>query len=145
MFENLISRIDYFTKSLDLLLKDNTWIKRQSAILHSGKCEGPCGRSDRKLNYAHKDPNHENYEGDIGGAGRGSNPRTLNFIKYPNRYHLLCNECHKKHDDYYKKHGNTEGFPTTPDPVKRDYVNNLTANRAKRALKNPKPPNGGIK
>jgi len=139
MFEKLISRIDYFTKGFDFLIKDNAWIDRQNKFFHSGKCEGSCGRSNVPLNYAHKDPKHENYEGDIGGTGRGKNKRLLNFIKYPERYSLLCSDCHKKQHSFYKKHGTTEGYPTTPDPIKRDKVAQMAANREKKLLKKPKP------
>ena len=138
MFEELISKIEYFTKSFDFFAKDNAWIDRQNKFFHSGKCEGRCGRDNVPLNYAHKDPSHADFPEDIKGTGRGKNRRTLHFIKYPSKYNLLCPKCHKEHDDYYKKHGTTTGFPTTPDPIKRDRINQMNVNRERKLLGKPK-------
>lgn len=127
MYEDLILRIEYFVKDL--------WTSQKSSYFKTGKCEH-CGKTYDNLQYAHRDPNHINYPGDIGGSSRGSIHRTLNFIKYPERYYLFCPQCHHEYDSQ----GSPKEFKINFDTDKRATLNQMREKREKRLI----PVGGGI-
>ena len=50
-----------------------------------------CGTTS-KLEFAHKE------ETELSGRGRGRKERVYDVIKNPDKYRLLCEDCHKDYD-----------------------------------------------
>jgi len=73
--------------------RQNRWIvERRKKLVEEfgGKCE-ECGVTSG-LEFAHRE------ETELDGWGRGRKERVYDVMKNPDKYRLLCKDCHKEYD-----------------------------------------------
>ena len=73
--------------------RQNRWTKERREKLieeYGGKCE-ECPTTEN-LEFAHKE------DTELSGRGRGRKERVYDVIRNPDKYMLLCKDCHENYD-----------------------------------------------